>query len=156
MRMRRVIATVFALLLAYPSGAEDRHPSLRVHTEANAADGTVFAATVRSKFSGKPVTIEKTPSISERDVSAFYPYAAEDGSYGALFELDDHGRIVLDTLSVEKRGGLLFVFVNGRQVTEFQVDRRVSDGKIYIPSGLTAADIALMKKKWRLIGQRKK
>jgi hypothetical protein len=62
---------------------------------------------------------------------------------------------VLDTLSVEHRGGLLFVFVNGRLVTALQIDKRVSDGKIYIPSGLTAADIELMKKSWGPIGQHK-
>jgi len=32
----------------------------------------------------------------------------------------------------------------------------VSDGKIYIPSGLSASDTELMKKEWRLIGQRKR
>ncbi len=64
--------------------------------------------------------------------------------------------MVLDTLSVERRGSFLFVFINGRLITELEVDRRVSDGKIYIPSGLTAADIDLMKKDWRLIGQPKR
>jgi len=32
----------------------------------------------------------------------------------------------------------------------------VSDGKIYVPSGLTAADIELMKKQWRSSGERKR
>jgi hypothetical protein len=41
-------------------------------------------------------------------------------------------------------------------ITELQIDKRVSDGKIYIPSGLTAADVELMKKQWRLIGQGKR
>jgi len=59
-------------------------------------------------------------------------------------------------LSVERRGGFLFVFVNGRFVTQLQVDKRVSDGRIYIPSGLTAADVDLMKKDWRLMGQGKR
>jgi hypothetical protein len=36
------------------------------------------------------------------------------------------------------------------------VDRRVSDGKIYLPSGLTAIDIQLMSKDWKLVGKRKK
>ena len=47
--------------------------------------------------------------------------------------LDDHGRTILDTMSIERRGSLLFVFINGRPLTELQVDRRVSDGKIYLP-----------------------
>jgi hypothetical protein len=96
------------------------------------------------------------PRISERDVIAFSPYPSKNGTYGALFQLDEHGRIVLDALSIERRGSFLFVFVNGRPITELEIDKRVSDGKIYIASGLTAADIELMKKDWRLIGQRKR
>ena len=96
------------------------------------------------------------PWISERDVMAFAPYPAANGTYGALFQLDDHGRVVLDTLSVERRGSFLFVFINGRPITELEIDKRVSDGKIYVPSGLTSADIELMKKDWRTIGKRKR
>jgi hypothetical protein len=51
---------------------------------------------------------------------------------------------------------LLFVLINGRAITELRVDRRVADGRIYIASGLTKADIELMKKDWRLIGQQRK
>ena len=111
---------------------------------------------MRAKLSGKDVAIEKIPRISEMDVVAFYPYPSGDGSYGALFQLDDHGRIALDTLSVERRGGYLFIFINGRAITEMQIDKRVSDGKIYIASGLTAADIQSMKKDWPLIGKRRR
>jgi hypothetical protein len=110
----------------------------------------------RARSSGKDVTIQKLPWITDYDVVAFAPYQAQDGTYGALFLLDEHGRVVLDTLSVEHRGGFLFVLTNGRLITELQIDKRVSDGKIYIPSGLTAADIEVMKKDWRLIGRRKR
>jgi hypothetical protein len=116
----------------------------------------VFATAVRAQVSGKDVAIEKIPRISEQDVIGFYPYPAANGTYGALFQLDEHGRIALDTLSIERRGSLLFVFINGRPITELQIDKRVSDGKIYIPSGLSSADIELMKKDWRLLGQRKR
>lgn len=110
----------------------------------------------RATSSGKDVAIQKTPWITEHDVRAFSPYPAQDGTFGALFQLDEHGGVVLNTLSVERRGGFLFVFINGRMITELQIDKRVSDGKIYIPSGLTPEDIELMKKRWRLIGQRKR
>jgi hypothetical protein len=59
-------------------------------------------------------------------------------------------------LSVERRGNLLFVFINGRPVTELQIDKRVSDGQIYIASGLTKRDIDAMKQDWPLIGNKKK
>ena len=106
--------------------------------------------------SGKEVAMQKLPLITEHDVMAFAPYPAQDGTFGALFQLDDHGRVVLDTLSVERRGGFLFVLINGRMITELRIDKRVSDGKIYVPAGLTAADIELMKKQWRLPGGRKR
>jgi len=139
-------------------GAEAKKPrcTLRAHVEGNANDGAVFSTQLRSPATGKKITIEKIPTISERDVAAFYPVPAADGTIGVLFKLDDHGKLALDTLSVDKRGTFLYVFVNGRPAAELQIDRRVSDGKLYVPSGLTPADIELMKKEWRLIGQRKK
>lgn len=150
-------AIVLCLLWVPMAGvAKQRHCTFRVHAQANSRDTEVFASSSRAQVSGKEVAIEKIPWISERDVMAFAAYPAQDGTYGALMQLDEHGRTVLDTLSVEHRGSFLFVFVNGRFVTELQIDKRVSDGKIYIPSGLSAADIDLMKKDWRFIGQTKK
>ena len=155
--MKILGAIVLCLLWAPVAGfAKQRHCTLRVHAQANPRDTEVFATSVRAQVSGKEVAIEKMPWISERDVMAFSAYPARDGTCGVLIQLDEHGSVVLDTLSVERRGGFLFVFINGRFITELQIDKRVSDGKIYIPSGLTAADIDLMKKDWRLIGERKK
>ena len=155
--MKTLCALACCLAFAATQGvAKQRHCTFRVHAQANARDTEVFATSVRAQVSGKNVAIEKMPWISERDVVAFAPYRAANGTYGALFQLDEHGRIVLDTLSVERRGSLLFVFINNRPITELEIDRRVSDGKIYIPSGLTSADIELMKKDWRVIGQRKR
>ena len=154
----KILGAIVLCLLCAPLGglAKPRHCTFRVHAQANPQDTEVFATSFRAQVSGKEVAIEKTPWISEHDVMALSAYSAPDGTYGALIQLDEHGRVVLDTLSIERRGRFLFVFVNGRFITELQIDKRVSDGKIYIPSGLTAADIDLMKKEWRLIGQKKK
>jgi hypothetical protein len=155
--MRILCVFVFCLVFALTdAAAKQRHCTFRVHAQANPRDTDVFSMPARATSSGKDIAIQKLPWITERDVMAVSPYPAQDGTFGALFQLDEHGRVVLDTLSVERRGGFLFVFVNGRMITELQIDKRVSDGKIYIPAGLTAADIELMKKQWRLIGQRKR
>jgi len=149
-------AMILCLLWAPVAGvAKQQHCTFRVHAQANPRDTDAFATSGRGQVSGKDVAIEKIPWISEQDVSAFSFYPALDGTYGVLIQLDEHARVVLDTLSIERRGRSLFVFINGRFITELQIDKRVSDGKIYIPSGLTAADIDLMKKDWRLIGRRK-
>ena len=154
--MKSILATLIVAFLASSATGKDRHCTFRVHAEANPNDTATFSTSVRAMFSGKTVSIERTPRLSERDVIAFYPYPAADGNYGALFQLDEHGRIALDALSVERRGSLLFVLINGRAVTELQIDQRVADGRIYVASGLKKADIELMKKSWRLIGETKK
>ena len=150
--MKALAASVILACLGLVS-AEAKRPKcmLRIHAEANARDTSTFSSAIRAKLSGKEVAIEKIPRLSENDVVRFAAYAATDGSYGALFQFDEHGRIALDALSVERRGGFLFVFINGRAITELQIDKRVSDGMIYIPSGLTAEDLKLMKKDWKMI-----
>jgi hypothetical protein len=155
--MRTLCVFVFCLGFALiDAGAKQRQCTFRVHAQANPQDSDVFSIPARATSSGKNIAIEKLAWISEHDVMAFSPYPAPDGTFGALFQLDDHGRTVLDTLSVEHRGSFLFVFINGRMITELQIDKRVSDGKIYIPSGLTAADLELMKKQWPSPGKRKR
>jgi hypothetical protein len=156
-RMTRVLAMGLLLILAAPfASAKSKRCTVRVHTQGNENDGSVFATPVTTPISGKNIFIEKIPAISEHDVSAYRPYTASDGSFGALLQLDDHGRLALDTLSVERRGGTLLIFVNGRIITELLVDRRVSDGQIFIAAGLTAADIASMQKTWRQIDAKKR
>ncbi|MEO6969989.1 MAG: hypothetical protein ABI217_03735 [Chthoniobacterales bacterium] len=142
--MRSLLSAALVFFLALQAKAGPQHCTFRVHVAANANDSAAFAQPVRS-LSGRDVFIDKTAWISERDVKAFYPYRAADGSYGALLELDDHGRAILDTLSVERRGSPLFVFINGRPLTE-----------LYLASGLTEADIKLMNKDWKLLGRKKK
>ena len=155
--MKLLLASLFLTFFTAPFAlAKDRHCMFRVHTEANPSDTTVFATSVRAKFSGKEIAIEKMPRLSERDVEAFYPYPKTTGNYGALLQLDEHGRLVLDALSIERRGSLLFIFINSRPIAEMQIDKRVSDGRIYVADGLSATDIESMKKDWRLIGQKKR
>ena len=156
-RMRTFYVFVFCLAFALiDAAAKQRHCTFRVHAQANPHDTDVFSIPARTTASGKDVAVEKLPWITEHDIMAFSPYPAQDGTFGALFQLDEHGRVILDTLSVERRGGLLFVFNNGRLITELQIDKRVSDGRIYVPSGLTATDVDLMKKQWRSPAQRKR
>ena len=142
---RAALAVLIGLIAASPMEAKT-HSTFRVHAEANASNGPVFSTQL--KFFGRAVTIEKVPTLSENDVTGLQTYRAADGTHGALFQLNEHGRLALDSLSVERRGGSLFVFINGRPITDLRIDRRVSDGKIYIASGLTANDVELLKKDW--------
>jgi hypothetical protein len=151
--MTRALAIGLLLILAASlASAKSKKCTVRLHVQGNENDGSVFTTPVTTPISGKNIFIEKIPTISEHDVSAYRPYAAANGTFGALLELDEHGKLALDTLSVERRGSTALVFIDGRIVTEFLIDRRVSDGQIFIASGLTAADIASMEKTWPKIG----
>jgi hypothetical protein len=155
--MRGFVASILCFFV-FGGVAEARKPhcTLRAHLEGNANDSDVFSSQLTSPTTGRNVVIQKTPAISEHDVVGFTTYPNRDGSYGALFALNDHGKLALDTLSIEKRGTFLYVFVNGKPVAELQIDRRVSDGKLYVASGLSAADVELMKKQWPAKGRRAK
>ena len=85
---------ILALFVASVLG-KDRHCVFRVHAEANPNDGASFNSSIPALFSGKRVAIERIPRLSERDVVAFYPYSTSGGNYGALFQLDEHGRIYI-------------------------------------------------------------
>jgi hypothetical protein len=155
--MKWVCASLVLLFLAVSlSFGKSRHCMLRVHAQANPADTEVFSSSVRAKVSGKEVAIERVARITENEVQGFYPYPLGNGQFGVLFQFDEHGRVSLDELSVEQRGRFLFVFINGRPITELQIDKRVTDGQLYIPFGLTAADIQLMKKDFKLIGKKRR
>ena len=154
--MKSIFASLIVASFAASVLGKDRPCVFRVHAEANPNDTASFAASVPALLSGKRVAIERAPRLSEGDVVAFYPYAGKDGGFGALFQFDEHGRVALDELSVEKRGRLLFVLVNGRPVAQLEIDQRVTDGRIYIASGLTKADIDAFRKCWRLVGEKKK
>jgi hypothetical protein len=154
--MYRLSAILLLLTVTVaPLAAKKRHCMLRIHAEANPADTSTFSTSVKAQLSGKQVAIERTARLTEQDVQGFYPYSLGNGQFGVLLQLDEHGKIALDALSVERRGGFLFVFINGRAITELQIDKRVTDGQVYIPSGLASADIELMKKDWHLIGRKR-
>ena len=154
--IRTWVAASVAICLTSMASAKPKHCVVRVYAQANPRDGESFSSAMTAPISGNRVFVQKIPAISEYDVIAYKAYQAENGTFGAVLQLDDHGRVGLETLSIEQRGKTVIVTVNNRPVTELLVDRRVSDGQLYIPAGLTAADIQLMAKDWPQIGAKKR
>jgi hypothetical protein len=149
---------LLAFLLLALSGFDRRNPSPTVtfHTETNQRDSEIFAIPVTVGSPPRRIFIEKTPSITEREIAGVYPFPADDGTLGCAFKLDQHGQIWLDTISGEKNGMTLVAFVSGRQVADLLIDRRVSDGIITLPGGLNAQDVEMLKKHFHLLGKKKK
>ena len=157
-----LVAVLFATLLSAPglapsgqaAGSKKRDPaiSVRFHAQVTVYDPS-FAARVWVGNPPQEITVEKLPSISEHDIASFYPYRAADGSFSAVFKLDRHGEATLELLSTERRGSYLVAVVNGRPVTGLLIDRAIKDGIIFIPSGLSEADIRALGASFSIMGQ---
>ncbi len=126
--------------------------TVRFHMQTNTFD-TTFATKLMLGTPPREVLIEKIPSISERDIASFYPYQAPDGSYAVVFQLDRHGQLNLETLSASKRGTLMVAFVDGREVATLNVDKTITDGMIYLPSGLTLKDVRALGASFTIMGR---
>lgn len=149
---------ILVLIALFCIGAGKKQPpfSVRFLHETNPRDTSAFAVEVELKHPPRKTFLNKIPIVSEQNVVSVYPFAAADGSKGCAFKLDELGRINLDTLSIEKRGSSLVAFVNGRQIVDMLIDKRITDGVIMIPFGLTEADIALATKAFPVMGAEKK
>ena len=127
--------------------------SVRFYAETNPRDGEAFSKPITLHNPERETYIEKIPSISEQSIKAMYPFQVLDGSWGACFKLDNKGRIDLEVLSTSRRGSSMVIFVvtpkGIHQVVDVLIDRKVRDGVITIPKGLTELEIAELTKVYR-------
>ena len=92
---------------------------------------------IRAAAAGESIAIAVF-YLSDRDVIDVIPFAAKDGTQGAYLRLGPSGRLALTAVSQSKLGKAMVIFVNGRQIADLHIDRRIEDGILPIPSGLTA------------------
>lgn len=146
----RILLLLLAALLCL--GMARKPPlSLRLHGEGTASEAPTFAFPA-NLLSGRPVYLQRMPLVTEREIRAFHAFEADDGSYGACFQLDNHGRKLLEQFSMSRRGTYLVAIFNGRQVADLFVDRTVSDGILCIKRGLTSEDVTLLGRHFGVIG----
>ena len=149
-----LLFAVVGASLALGSGSKKRDPTIpiRFYGQVPSFDPT-FTVKVKVGSPPRDIFIEKIPSVSERDVASFYPYRAADGSYSVVLQLDSHGSTVLEALSAQRMGMVLIASVGGRLTATLKIDKPISDGIIFIPSGLTVADIRAMGASFSLMGE---
>ena len=124
---------------------------VRFYTEGVAGDVNTFPDPIILQDPLRKIYREKIASISERDVAGIWPFTTTDGSIGCVFILNDAGKAALDKLSVEKRGSSLTAMVNDRMIINLLIDRRISDGVLVIPNGMTVQEGLQLKKSFKVI-----
>jgi hypothetical protein len=155
MQLRYLLLPVLAVLCLGAAKKKDA-VTVRFHLQASEQDGAPFVMKLPGGGATGPAYIKKVPEISEHDIAEVYPFPADDGTLGCAFRLTEHGKIVLDSMSVEQRGKALVSIVNLRVVSAVMIDRRVSDGVIMISRGLTEEEVRKITKKYKVIGEAKK
>jgi len=153
--MRYRFLLILALGLCCLGMGQNKLPlSVRFYTQTSSNDSDSFSTAV-TLLNGQRTTVDDIAAISERDIVAIYPYPVADGSGGCAFKLDDHGTIALDSLSSAKRGTFLIETINGRQIADILIDKRVSDGIVTIPAGINTDEMKDLLKKFPVIGGKK-
>jgi hypothetical protein len=155
--IRAAIAAVLAITAvgnAEAGAKKQSSAAVRFYAEGG-AEGADFSQKVELLNSKRPVYMQSMPLITEREIKAFYPFPAQDGSgtFGAYFKLDSHGSSLLGQHTMSRRGSYLLAFFNGRHVTDLYIDRGVNDGIVSIPSGLSRNDLDLLEMAFPIIGQ---
>lgn len=156
MRTLRLLAAVFLLTGALPLQAGQSKPppvSIRLFGEGKEQEGDSFVTPVELTNPQKRIFLRKVPVITERDIKAFYPFPGADGSVGAYFRLDPHGADKLDQFTVEDRGKLAVVMINGRVSAALRIEQRVTDGLLFVPGGILPNEIVLLQAKYPVIGR---
>ena len=155
MRLPLLLASLLSLAPAVLHAGEKKLPpvTIRLHGEGNEKEGASFVTQVELKVPAKKIFVRKVPVITERDIKSFYPFPGQNGTIGAYFRLDPHGTDKLQQFTIEDRGHLAVVLVNGRVACALQVTKPVSDGLLYVASGLQADEIPRLALKYPVIGR---
>lgn len=157
------IRTLFAVLALTATSAlgmsQKVKVTVRFHTETNKQDGDTFAMPVHLQYQNRDTHLDRIPALSEKNIKTIFPFRATDGSWGCSFQLNESGRIRLETLSSESRGTSLVVFIGTKtgqhQVVDMIIDRIVTDGTITIPRGITDIEILVLRQQFKVLGDEK-
>jgi hypothetical protein len=151
--MRRLLCLLFLSVCSLQ--AADYPVVIRLSAEADAKEGDTFTVPVEVPGLPKKIFVRKVPIISERDIVAFYPFSAGDGTIGAYFKLDHDGTAKLEQHTTEARDRVVVASINGRAAAAMQVDKKILDGMLMIPQGFRPLEIAQLQTKYPTIGKEK-
>src|SRR5947207_3433055 len=108
----RVAAAVFAMCASAFGMSQQPKVSIRFHAEANPSDGPSFVMPAKLQNLRRDASLARVPAIYEKQIKAIYPFPANDGSWGCVFQLDAQGRIRLETMSSEQLHTALVLYVS--------------------------------------------
>lgn len=155
MRYLFLALAIFACVASHTQAAAKKPAlfTIRLHGEGNEKEGESFVTSVELINPPQKIFIRKVPVVTERDIKAFYPFPGYDGMAGAYFRLDAHGADKLQQFTIEDRGKLAVVMINGRPAAALRIEKGVNDGILFVPGGILPQEIAQLEQKYPVIGR---
>ena len=92
-------------------------------------------------LNGETVYFRRTPIITHKQFDGYWPFPADDGTYGVAFHLNSTGRRRMSMVTVRERGKLMRTVVNMRKVDVLRIDRPPNDGIIVVWKGITDKEL---------------
>ncbi|MGB8466211.1 MAG: hypothetical protein WCE49_14785 [Terrimicrobiaceae bacterium] len=154
-QMRWLVPFVLLSLLTVEAAEKKPAVSIRLHAEGNPRDGERFVVPVTLLNPPKQTVIRKVPIVTERDIVAFYPFAAADGTIGCYFKLDADGTNRLMQHTIEYRDTLVVALINGRVACAMMVGEKMTDGIMPFPSGFVPREIVELQALYPIVGREK-
>jgi len=98
-------------------------------------------------IAGERMIFKKIPEFSQRSISAFEPFEADNNDgYGVVLQLDTKGRTALDLASRQYIGMTFLTMIHGLPIDLVEIDKPVTDGRFTIWRGLSKETIDEMDK----------
>ena len=148
--------SVLSTISAQAKGEKRPPISITFHFEATGVEGKKFAVPVETQL-GKRF-IQKVPSISTKDIIAYYPFVSPhpDGQYGVSLQLNSVAAKRLSMLAAQNKGRYIVANINGKVVDMLFIDKQVDGRVITIWRGIDPNFLAYVNPIMPKIGEKKK
>ncbi|MCX7887373.1 MAG: hypothetical protein N3B01_09010 [Verrucomicrobiae bacterium] len=125
------------LLLAGCAGLGGRQETtLRFHEQISSALPEKMYRSIAVPAAGLTIMVDRFPVLTERDVGAAELYPTAGGS-AILLRLEPQGTMRLNEMTTRSRGRYLVIFLNGRPVAAWFMDKRIDDGVFLLEGDFT-------------------
>ena len=140
--MRLFIITLLSLSLTAPIFAFGKKPPknrLTFHLQGHSTDNPKMIFPL--PMGGKRLFFKKSPLTFTKDIQAFLPFFAEDGTVGATFQFSREATRRIAALTTQNSKKWLVAMLNGRPVDAVFIEKPVTDGKLVIWQGMKQAEV---------------
>jgi preprotein translocase subunit SecD len=110
--------------------------SVKVHEQMGPGLGLEQGLPLKFPELGISLLVNREPSLTEKDVQSAELFTMASGT-GVVLQFDPRGAMHLDELTTRMRGRYLVVFVDGKPVSVWLVDRRLTNGQLLVEGMMT-------------------